>query len=65
MVVYSITDKASFQRTNEELVKLQSSGLLRGKAIIVVGNKCELVRSRTVQYEGKFSHNNSIVDNFI
>ena len=53
LVVYSITDKTSFQRANEDLGKLQNANLLKGKAVILAGNKCELVRSRTTNFEGK------------
>ncbi|XP_071552198.1 uncharacterized protein Rgk3 isoform X2 [Panulirus ornatus] len=48
LIMYSITDKASFQRASEELSRLQTQGLLRGRAIVLVANKCELVRSRAV-----------------
>ncbi|KAL7640722.1 UNVERIFIED_CONTAM: hypothetical protein RMT77_008997 [Armadillidium vulgare] len=51
LVVYSVTDKASFQRAADDLSKLQSSNILKGRAAILVGNKCELVRSRSVSYE--------------
>ncbi|XP_064107147.1 GTP-binding protein REM 2-like isoform X2 [Macrobrachium nipponense] len=51
MIVYSITDKASFQRAGEDLSKLNSNALLRGRAVILVGNKCELVRSRAVSID--------------
>lgn len=64
LVMYSITDKASFQRAGEELAKLHSLSLLRGRAVILAANKCELVRSRAVtvddgrdlacSYGGKF-----------
>ncbi|KAF2353562.1 Small GTPase superfamily [Trinorchestia longiramus] len=57
VVVYSITDKASFQKAGELLEKLKSMLLLRNKAIAVVGNKCELVRSRAVNVDGKFNFN--------
>ncbi|XP_018007256.1 GTP-binding protein RAD-like [Hyalella azteca] len=50
-VVYSITDKASFQRASEQLETLKSMLLLRGKAVILVANKCELVRSRAVNVD--------------
>ncbi|KAK7082808.1 hypothetical protein SK128_019832 [Halocaridina rubra] len=51
MIVYSITDKASFQRAGEEMSRLNSGGLLRGRALILVANKCELVRSRAVNVD--------------
>nr|XP_053655315.1 GTP-binding protein RAD-like isoform X4 [Cherax quadricarinatus] len=51
LVMYSITDKASFQRAGEELASLHQHQLLRGRAVILVANKCELVRSRTVNVD--------------
>ncbi|XP_042203541.1 ras-like protein rasG [Homarus americanus] len=64
LIMYSITDKASFQKAGEELGRLHSRQLLRGRAVILVANKCELVRSRAVtvddgrdlacSYGGKF-----------
>ncbi|CAL4145768.1 unnamed protein product, partial [Meganyctiphanes norvegica] len=51
VVLYSITDKASFTRASDDLCKLQALGLLRGHALILVANKCELVRSRAVSVD--------------
>ena len=52
VVLYSITDIDSFHRATANFNKLKSLNLLRGSAAILVANKCELVRSRAVQYEG-------------
>ncbi|XP_045108896.1 uncharacterized protein LOC123503299 isoform X2 [Portunus trituberculatus] len=51
LLMYSITDKASFQRCSEDLTRLHSQGALRGRAVILVANKCELVRSRAVSVD--------------
>lgn len=51
LLMYSITDKASFQRCSEDLSRLHSQGALRGRAIILAANKCELVRSRAVSVD--------------
>ena len=59
VVVYSITDKTSFQKASEQLVKLQSMSLLRGRAVILVANKCELVRSRAVTVDGELPQQTS------
>lgn len=55
VVIYSITDKSSFVKASEHLVKLQEMSLLRGKAVALVANKCELVRSRAVPIDGEWS----------
>ncbi|CAL7936150.1 unnamed protein product [Xylocopa violacea] len=48
VVMYSVIDKASFQRAEEYLERLHDQDLLRGKSAILVGNKVDLVRSRVV-----------------
>ncbi|XP_054012278.1 GTP-binding protein RAD [Hylaeus anthracinus] len=48
IVMYSVIDKASFQRAEEYLERLHDQDLLRGKSAILVGNKVDLVRSRVV-----------------
>ncbi|XP_011049720.1 PREDICTED: GTP-binding protein RAD [Acromyrmex echinatior] len=48
VVMYSVIDKASFQRAEEYLARLHDQDLLRGKPAILVGNKVDLVRSRVV-----------------
>ncbi|XP_078048251.1 rad, Gem/Kir family member 3 [Augochlora pura] len=48
VVMYSVVDKASFQRAEEYLERLHDQDYLRGKSAILVGNKVDLVRSRVV-----------------
>lgn len=52
-VVYSQSDLASFRRAEDELQRLWTSGCVGTKAVILVANKTDLVRSRTVTAEGK------------
>jgi len=53
VVMYSVIDKASFQRAEEYLARLHDQDLLRGRPAILVGNKVDLVRSRVVSPQGK------------
>lgn len=53
IVMYSVIDKASFQRAEEYLARLHDQDLLRGRPAILVGNKVDLVRSRVVSPQGK------------
>ncbi|XP_015609064.1 GTP-binding protein RAD [Cephus cinctus] len=48
VVMYSVIDKASFQRAEEYLARLHDLDFLRGRPAILVGNKVDLVRSRAV-----------------
>ncbi|XP_032665858.1 uncharacterized protein LOC116841696 isoform X2 [Odontomachus brunneus] len=48
VVMYSVIDKASFQRAEEYLARLHDQDVLRGRPAILVGNKVDLVRSRVV-----------------
>lgn len=48
VIMYSVIDKASFQRAEEYLERLHDQDFLRGKSAILVGNKVDLVRSRVV-----------------
>ncbi|XP_024085639.1 GTP-binding protein GEM [Cimex lectularius] len=48
LVMYSCVDKASFQKAEELLNKLQHGLLTRNKPIILVANKVDLARSRAV-----------------
>lgn len=52
VVLYSVIDKISFQRAEDELARLQNWDALRGRALIVVGNKIDLARSRAVSTQG-------------
>lgn len=48
LVVYSVVDKASFNRAEEILSRLQDMDLLRTRPVILVANKIDLARSRAV-----------------
>ncbi|XP_017887707.1 GTP-binding protein RAD [Ceratina calcarata] len=48
IIMYSVIDKASFQRAEEYLERLHDQDLLRRRPAILVGNKVDLVRSRVV-----------------
>ncbi|KAG8316071.1 hypothetical protein J6590_059457 [Homalodisca vitripennis] len=48
VVMYSVIDKASFQRAEDEMGRLQDYDLLRARPAILVANKVDLVRSRAV-----------------
>ncbi|XP_046459918.1 uncharacterized protein LOC124206250 [Daphnia pulex] len=48
LIMYSVIDKTSFKTTEDELARLQNWDALRSRALIVVGNKIDLVRSRAV-----------------
>jgi len=52
-VVYSTVDRASLRCAEETLQCLWKSDTVSSKAVILVGNKTDLVRSRTVTTEGK------------
>ena len=52
VVMYSVIDKASFQRAEDLLSRLHEQDI-RGRPIILVGNKIDLVRSRVVSSQGK------------
>ncbi|KAG8237429.1 hypothetical protein J437_LFUL016240 [Ladona fulva] len=56
VVMYSVIDKASFQRAEDELERLQEMDWLRSRPAILVGNKVDLVRSRAVSTQGKVYH---------
>lgn len=53
LVIYSVIDKASFQRAEDELGRLQDYDLLRARPAILVANKVDLVRSRAVSAQGE------------
>ncbi|GAB6025898.1 GTP binding protein overexpressed in skeletal muscle, variant 2 [Chamberlinius hualienensis] len=53
VVVYSITDRNSFQRAEDILSYLWKGDYMRSKAVILAGNKTDLVRSRVVSTEGQ------------
>ena len=53
MIVFSVTDAASLSTAETILQSLCKSGDLGTKVVIVVGNKTDLVRTRTVPIYGK------------
>ena len=52
LVVYSVTDSQSFAHACDLLNTLCETGN-QHKAVILVANKCDIVRNRTVQENGK------------
>ena len=55
MVVFSVTDSATLGEAEALLQSLWQSGHLNTKAVIVVGNKIDLVRNREVPIDGEFA----------
>lgn len=53
VIVYSITDKGSFEKASELRVQLRRARQTDNVPIILVGNKSDLVRSREVSVDGK------------
>ena len=53
MIIFSVTDAASLSTAETILQSLCKSGDLGTKVVIVVGNKTDLVRTRTVPIYGK------------
>lgn len=53
VIVYSITDKSSFEKASELRVQLRRARQTDNVPIILVGNKSDLVRSREVSVDGK------------
>lgn len=54
--MYSVIDKASFQRAEGELSRLHDNEALRSRPAILVANKVDLVRSRAVSSQGNTSN---------
>lgn len=52
-VVYSTADRDSFRVAEECLQTLWRTDSIRNKAVILVANKTDLVRSRVVSNQGK------------
>ena len=50
---YSVVDTNSFQKAEEILQYLWRTGSSTNKAVILVGNKSDLVRTRTVSIVGE------------
>lgn len=53
LLLYSITDRASFLRASELRVTLRRLRPAQHTPIILVGNKCDLVRRREVSVSGE------------
>lgn len=64
-VIYSSSDRSSFHVAERILQTLWMSENISQKAVILVGNKADLVRSRTVTSEGKNVINNLSKDSCI
>lgn len=60
LIVYSITDRASFEKASELRIQLRRARQTEDIPIILVGNKSDLVRCREVSISGKRSGANSI-----
>lgn len=54
VIVYSVTDRASFDAASELRITLRRIRQAENIPIILVGNKSDLVRSREVAVEGKW-----------
>lgn len=52
LLVYSVVDRPSFQRVEMEIRRLQEMDLLRTKAVVIVANKIDLARSRSISTQG-------------
>lgn len=55
LIVYSITDRASFEKASELRIQLRRARQTEDIPIILVGNKSDLVRCREVSVSGKGS----------
>lgn len=53
IIVYSVTDKSSFEKASELRIQLRRARQSENIPIILVGNKSDLVRSREVTVDGK------------
>lgn len=56
LVIYSSADRGSFLIAERVLQTLWTSENIAQKAVILVGNKADLARSRSVSSEGKLCH---------
>ncbi|XP_013136425.1 PREDICTED: LOW QUALITY PROTEIN: uncharacterized protein LOC106101663 [Papilio polytes] len=48
VVIYSVVDKASFQKAEQELARMLDCDMLRSRPALLVANKIDLARSRAV-----------------
>lgn len=56
LVIYSSADRSSFTMSETILQSLWRSENIAQKAVILVGNKADLARSRVVSSEGECHH---------
>lgn len=54
IIVYSVTDKSSFEKASELRIQLRRARQSENIPIILVGNKTDLVRSREVSVDGTY-----------
>ena len=59
VVVYSVVDEGSLKIAEEILQYLWKTGSASDKAVILVGNKSDLVRTRAVPIVGKLKNRKS------
>lgn len=60
LLIYNVTDRASFESVIDDLYDLKQSEDTRDKTIILVGNKSDLVRARIVTTEGEHARQATI-----
>ncbi|ODM93002.1 GTP-binding protein REM 2 [Orchesella cincta] len=53
VVVYSVTDRRSFEFASEILRYLWQEGTTHERSVILVGNKCDLARARVISSQGQ------------
>ncbi|CAB1339516.1 unnamed protein product [Coregonus sp. 'balchen'] len=53
IIIYSVTDKSSFEKASELRIQLRRARQSENIPIILVGNKSDLVRSREVSVDGQ------------
>lgn len=61
VIVYSITDRTSFESASELRIQLRRIRQAENIPIILVGNKSDLVRSREVAVEGNVDSNDNVI----
>lgn len=52
IVAYSVTDRSGFEKAVDILFSLRERGITNSKAVILVGNKSDLARTREIAVEG-------------
>lgn len=55
LIVFSVTDRRSFSKVPETLLRLRAGRPHHDLPVILVGNKSDLARSREVSLEGVYS----------